>query len=469
MTHTTDPYRCTSWLRISTYGTSLAAPAMVLSLILTVPAFAQQPAAPGAPAAPQAATPSEAPAKSAREILDERYVMGPTASDLFGYRIAWQTEPLATASSEAQFAKAGNDSVWFADSAGSVVRVRRDNGESVWRASTHKGIERILSIDHLPLGTEDRVYVVTQIDTVALDTLTGALARRSAFSHLPTTTPAIFGPYMVYGTRTGLVSWYQYGTGFGWRATTIGGTVRAQPSIAGDLILASSTSGTVLALDAGTTRVMWDRRLSAGVDTQIAVDDRAAFVAGKDQSLWAFDLSRGRVLWHYFTQTPLLNDPIRIADGLYLQIPGEGLVSFNPHPLDKPDGEVRWKASVPGDVMGRLGTNLLVWDAATTTFSYVDATTGRTVAQRSLPQVSLIQSVPLVNGDLYVCSKDGRLERLEPLVRPAVPTGNESTSAPEEAALVQPAVEPMEGDNSPAPAPAPAPAPIVPPFNQRLR
>ena len=78
---------------------------------------------------------------------------------------------------------------------------------------------------------------------------------------------------------------------------------------------------------------------------------RAAFVASRDQSLWAFDMMRGRVLWQYFTQTPLDNEPVIMADGLYLQIPDQGLVSFNPHPENKPDGEVRWKSTATGTVI----------------------------------------------------------------------------------------------------------------------
>ncbi len=374
---------------------------------------------PGTPAAAPAAPETDSPAKTARQILDERYVFGPTAADEFGYRIAWQTEPLATRGSEAQLSEPGTDSIWFADSAGSVVRVRRDNGETVWRASTFKGMERILAIDHLPLGSDDRVYVVTQIDSIALDALTGALARRSTLNQLPTTAPATFGPYFVYGTRNGLVSWYQYGTGFGWRATTIGGTVHATPTVEGDVVLAASSKGNVLALDAGSTRVVWDRKLSAGVETRIATDQSAAFIAGKDQSLWAFDLARGRVLWHYFTQSPLLNDPTRIADGLYLQIPDEGLVSFNPHPTDRPEGEVRWKSTAPGNVIGRLGTNLLVWERASKTLSFVDAGNGRVVSQRALPQVAMITVSPMINGDLFITSIDGRIERAEPLARRA--------------------------------------------------
>lgn len=442
------------------FGVLLAtlAPLFVGATALAIAADGGDAGAPPKPGEPPSATP----AKTARQILDERYVVGPTAGDLFGYRIVWQTEPLATAGSTAQFARAGRDSIWFADTAGSVVRVRRDSGETVWRASTHKGIEKVLDIQHLPLGSDDRVYVVTEVNLVALDALTGSLVRRSPFGQLPTTKPAIFHQYMISGTRSGLVAWYQYATGFAWRATTIGGSIRSEPTVVGDIVLAGSSSGTVLAMEAGTTRVVWDRRLSAGIEARIAADSKAAFVAGRDQSLWAFDLSRGRVLWHYFTQAQLLNDPVRIADGLYLQIPGEGLVSFNPHPTDKPEGEVRWKALVAGDVIGRLGPSVLAWDQESKTLAFVDAGNGRIVSQMALPQVASIECLPRVNGDLFVCSTDGRVERLEPLARPSVPgengTGESGAQdvASENAPAIAPAAAPVA---APEAAPEAAPAP----------
>lgn len=410
---------------------ALLVPALLAGLAaMTLPGHAEQNAA--LEQSPSTAKPAEGTAapKTPRQILDERYVMGPTASDEFGYRIVWQTEPLATRDSDAQFTTPGRDSIWFADSSGSVVRVRRSNGETVWRASTFKGIERVLGIDHLPLGEHSNcVYVVTQINVVALDALTGAMHKRMNMSQLPTTAPGVFGPYFVYGTRNGLVSWYQYGTGFGWRSTTLGGAVEATPTVAGDLVLAGSTNGTVQALSASSTRIIWERRLSAGVETRIAVDKDAAFVAGRDQSLWAFDLQRGRVLWQYFTQTPLLNDPVRLGDGLYLQIPGEGLVSFNPHPTNRPDGEVRWRSSVPGNVIGTSTTNLLVWDQPTQTLSLVAKENGRVVAQRVLPQVQAITVAPAIDGDLFLTAADGRIQRSQLLLPPPQPATDAHTSA----------------------------------------
>ena len=175
----------------------------------------------------------------------------------------------------------------------------------------------------------------------ALDAVTGNLIRRSRFAQLPAAAPAIHGSSMIFGTGTGLASWFQYGSGYNWRSTTLGGRVTAPICVSGDVAIAGSTNGTVLALDASSAGIRWTRKLAAGVEAKAAADDVACYVVGLDQSVWAFELGMGRVIWQYFTQSPLREPPVYIAGGLYVQIPGEGLVSFNPLPKEKPDGEVR--------------------------------------------------------------------------------------------------------------------------------
>jgi outer membrane protein assembly factor BamB len=380
-------------------------------------------AAPAATEAPAPETPEQAAARrrterrAAQAALDERYVVGPTVADDFGYRIVWQTEPLVTLDATMQVLGASQDSLWMGDSAGSVVRIRRDNGEVVWRASTNQGVERMLGIEYLPTPRHDNAYVVNELGMVTLDAVTGNVLRRARFSQLPATEPSVFGSYLVFGTRTGLTSWFQYVTGYNWRSTTIGGAVNGRITIAGDMAIAAGTNGTVMALSAGTAGVVWTRKLSAGVEASVAADDVACYVAGRDQSLWAFDLMRGRVLWQYFTQTPLLNPPARVGDGLYLQIPGEGLVSFVPQPAEKPDGEVRWKSKAPGNVLAQVRSDVMVWDRASRTLTAVDVATGRIVREAKLPKVEAIRFA--ADSTVVVASADGRIQRLETLAQSA--------------------------------------------------
>ena len=391
-------------------------------------------AAPAATEAPAPETPEQAAARrrterrAAQAALDERYVVGPTVADDFGYRIVWQTEPLVTLDATMQVLGASQDSLWMGDSAGSVVRIRRDNGEVVWRASTNQGVERMLGIEYLPTPRHDNAYVVNELGMVTLDAVTGNVLRRARFSQLPATEPSVFGSYLVFGTRTGLTSWFQYVTGYNWRSTTIGGAVNGRITIAGDMAIAAGTNGTVMALSAGTAGVMWTRKLAAGVEAPVAADDMACYVAGRDQSLWAFDLMRGRVLWQYFTQTPLMNPPARVGDGLYLQIPGEGLVSFVPQPNDKPDGEVRWKSQAPGNVLAQVRSDVMAWDRATRTLTAVDVATGRIVRQAKLPKVEAIRFGD--DSTMVVAAADGRVQRLETLAR----SDAEATSGREAAA-----------------------------------
>lgn len=394
---------------------------------LAAPAAAGEPQA--APASPPTATErSSEEHRKAIEAIEAKYVIGPAIAEEYGLRVAWQTPPLVTRDAHAQALSASADSCWFGDSAGSVVRMRRDTGETVWRSSTNQGIERMVNIEHLPSGRKDRVYVLTELNSVTLDAVTGELVRKSDFSHLPSAMPAVFGPSLVYGTRTGLCCWFQYGTGYNWRATSLGGSVLAPVTVEGDRMLVGSTAGAVYAMDASTASILWTRRLAAGVEAQIAADDKACYVAGLDQSLWAFDIQRGRVLWQYFTTTPLRHAPTRIGEGLHLQIPGEGLVSFTPLPQDKPEGEVRWKAAVPGDVQAQVGTELFAWEQRTHTLSAVDMVTGRVIRTSRFPRAVAVRFTAEVNGDMVVMSREGNVERLEPLSKQSAPRASASAA-----------------------------------------
>ena len=363
--------------------------------------------------------PAAAPRRDARAeaeaALKARFVIAPSVADELGYRIVWQSEPLSTKDARMQVMSPSDDSVWFGDSAGGVVRIRRDSGETVWRSSTYQGVERMVGIEYLPTPRADSVYVVTELGTVSLDAVTGNLLKRGRFAHLPTTEPTVFGPYMIFGTRTGLASWYQYMTGYNWRAATVGSAVHGKVTVVGDVALAGGMNGKVMALGAPSAGVRWTRMLSAGVEAPIAADSTNCYVASHDQSLWAFELSRGRVLWQYFTQSPLVNPPARIADGLYLQIPGEGLVSFNPV-TEKPDGEVRWKSKAKGNVLARVGSDLMAWEPSSRTLTAVDAGSGRVVREVRLPKVKAIK-FDTARGDLFVSDEAGNVERLEHLSR----------------------------------------------------
>ena len=134
-----------------------------------------------------------------------------------------------------QVVNASADSVWMGDSAGSVLRIRRDNGETVWRSSTYQGIERMIALEYLPAEHHDNVYVVTELGSIALDAVTGNLIRRSRFAQLPAAAPAIHGSSMIFGTGTGLASWFQYGSGYNWRSTTLGGRVTAPICVSGEI------------------------------------------------------------------------------------------------------------------------------------------------------------------------------------------------------------------------------------------
>ncbi|MFM8873122.1 MAG: hypothetical protein ACKOJI_07200 [Phycisphaerales bacterium] len=116
-----------------------------------------------------------------------------------------------------------------------------------------------------------------------------------------------------------------------------------------------------------------------------------------------------------------------MGEGLYLQIPGEGLVSFVPQPNEKPDGEVRWKSKAPGNVLAQVRSDVMAWDRASRTLTAVDVATGRIVRQATLPKVEAIRFG--ADSTMVVASADGRVQRLETLARSAAEAASARESA----------------------------------------
>ena len=126
-------------------------------------------------------------------------------------------------------------------------------------------------------------------------------------------------------------------------------------------------------------------------------------------------------------------------------------------PNEKPEGEVRWKSKAPGNVIARVGTNLMAWDAASHTLSSVAVSNGRIVTQVSMPKVESIKFVPNIDGDMFLASRDGTVERLETLARSAGNAG--VTAASKDKSSVGNAAAAPQGKPAPTADDGAAPAP----------
>ena len=355
--------------------------------------------------------PATAPA--ATMDLDRAYVIGPTAARKTSYRIDWQAQTYPREGSGMRLITLQDDAVFALDGRNFLTRLRREDGDRVWRIPVADAVEAILGITYLP--NAGQVFLTTDAAVLVLDAATGLQVDRQRLEKIAGTEPVVYGPFLIYGARNGQLVWHSFEVAFQWRAYQVAPSIRLPPVYEAGYLVTVGGDGTVMVLDAASASQLWSRQLLDEVDAVPAAGHGTVFVAGIDQHVWAFDLGTGRRMWRYLTESPLTESPVLIDDRLYQQIPSEGLVCFAALPLDSPGGEVIWKASgVTGSVLTRRRDNLLTWDPERRRLTLVGAADGAVVETIDLPAASHLLTSGRIEGDLYAASNDGRVVRLVP-------------------------------------------------------
>ena len=348
-----------------------------------------------------------------QQAIDDYYLIRPLDARDLGYRIDWQRRTLTTENSGIKNITVQGDSVFVMDGRNFLSRLRKKDGEQLWRVPVADALDEIHGITFIP-GME-RVFVTSGGDVLVLDSDTGSQIAKQRLGQIANTEPAVFGSFFVYGARNGQVCWHSYEVGHQWRGYQISQSIQLAPLLVDGAVIVVGSDGRIMVLDAGSASQIWSKKLLDIVTAPPAAGSRQVYVAGQDQHLWAFDLNTGRNTWRYLTQDPLSDGPVLLGDQVYQQIPSEGLVCFEAEPVDEPDGVVRWRApQVSGSVIGRSGSNLLVWDQEQRRLEVVSIKQGAAALSLDLPGINFILASMQQGADLFAASNDGRVVRLVP-------------------------------------------------------
>lgn len=368
--------------------------------------------------APQDATSNAAasePARLTADDLDRVMVIGPTAARQLGYRIDWEAKEVIPAGRTIRLMQPAGDALFVLDSVNDLARVKTSDGVRIWQAPVGDPVDNVLGINRVS-SPSDRIFVTVEGAMLVLDAGNGGFISRDKLSRIASTGAVEAGNFLIYGGRAGEIVWQEFRVGHPWRVNAVDGSIEHRPVLVSDGrgadIVAASTAGVVVVMDARTARTIWSKPLLANVSTRPAAGNGLAFVAGEDQYLWALRLADGSTAWKFFTDAPLTTGPVLLGDRLYQRIPSEGLVAFDAFQNDRPDGRKVWTSKdVKGEVIGRKGRNLLAWDGSSRTLSLVDDR-GGVVQSVVLPQVQQLVLTAEVDGDLYANAADGRVIKL---------------------------------------------------------
>jgi len=353
--------------------------------------------------------------QSPAERLEATLVIGPAAARELGYRIAWETGNLTSRGGTLAQAHVAGDSIFTLDTRNLLCRVRTNDGSRIWASPIASAADRSFGLVRIESTLGDRLHVTTESAMWVVDATTGVPTERHALTRSANTNATFVAGRLVYATRAGQIVWVDPVVGHPWRVRQVDGAIRHAPIVVENEVAVVSGAGNIMVVRGDSAEVLWTKELLAGVAAAPTGANDVLFVAGLDQYLWAFDLLTGRTLWKNFNDAGLQTSPVLIGDHLYQRLANAGLVCFEAFPVEAPDGRRLWtNAEVRGEVIGRKGRNLLVWDSTGRRLTVLDAARGRTISTVDLPNVDALKVTALVDGDLLAHNRDGRLIRLVP-------------------------------------------------------
>jgi outer membrane protein assembly factor BamB len=203
-----------------------------------------------------------------------------------------------------------------------------------------------------------------------------------------------------------------------------GGVSGGGLAVAGNRLFVATGYGEVVALDAGTGRVLWRQRVDAPVSGAPATDGEAVYVTGRDGSAWAVSAADGKVIWQVVgspgvtgfvgTAAPTIGDRAVI----FPTAAGELMAVL------KIGGGTRiWQKSLAGKRLGRayaLSADVTGDAVIADGRIYAGTGAGRTVAMSASSGERIwsagegaLGPVVLAGGSLFLVNDEARLVRLD--------------------------------------------------------
>ncbi len=333
--------------------------------------------------------------------LEAQMPLGPRSAKALRLRVKWRQPVDASSTTRVHIS---GDGLFLINTSNEVEMIDLNTGRSRWTSFGGGGSDLIVDVVHMP--RQEQVYIVRSDSILTLSAATGLpesnTSSQSSVQPLDWLVAIPGVPYedkYIYGGLSGEVVWQAWQIGVFAQAHRIGRRIAAPPVIAGDLVIASSRSGNLAALDANTGSLRWHIELLDGASGKPATSSQLVAVASTDQHLRMLNASDGRVRWSRMFDSPLKDGPTMMGGDVYQQVPGTGLIKMQAMPANAPEGIDVWTAKgVSGSVIGTTDDLLIAWDEASRTLQTVSARTGSVDATKPLNRVSHFAT----NGTLIV-------------------------------------------------------------------
>lgn len=355
---------------------------------------------------------------SGRKPLNTEYLLNFEQADEIDYTVAWESAVAVSAAGKAVAIHPYGDWVVAVESGRNILTaLTTRDGHDAWEYQVGAPLEHLVGI----VRDGNMLIASTQSDLYFLDVASGRLQaqQRYAAGNTAGTAPTLFGSLLIYGTNDGRIIYHHRDLGLmhaAYRLENNQAIVQA-PVLLGNEFAVITQFGGIHFMDGSANSRLWSAAVRDPVDARPVITDHALYVAGRDQSVWAFRIADGKLIWRFRCQRPLIDDP-KVIDGvLYQAEPGRGF-----HAIDALTGTLIWTCTdvQGGTVLARKNGQLIVWDkddapgAAGSTFHRILERDGSLLGSTRCPRVSVAVADRVENGNIYAMSTAGRIIKLIP-------------------------------------------------------
>jgi len=153
------------------------------------------------------------------------------------------------------------------------------------------------------------------------------------------------GPRLYFGGRDGALHALDADSGREiWKFAT-GDIITAAPAVAGDVLIAASFDGHAYGIDAQTGKQRWRTDLKGPVPGDVVVANGIALAGSRSYDLVALDAATGTLRWQYYYWFSWIESPAQIVDGVAYVGSSDALSLFA---FDLSSGRLQWQRKVPG-------------------------------------------------------------------------------------------------------------------------
>jgi outer membrane protein assembly factor BamB len=297
-----------------------------------------------------------------------------------------------------------DDVLYVHNSRNVVTAMETTSGANRWSNQLASPIARFVGSERI----DDRILTASDNELFLLSVDTGEVLDRQDLALVVNTAPLVVGQMVVFGSTGGEALGHDLFTRHKRWGYQLRGAIEADPVRVGPGVGVVSQRGDVLIVEPRSGASLSLHTIFDGLTNDPVAGDDTLFIAGRDQSVWAFPAREDRTLWRLRTEAPIAAQPV-FYDGLLLvTLPDRGFTA-----IDAFSGDVMWNAkSVSGRAVAIRDGRLLVWDGEA--MAALDPDTGDVLTRAAIPDVAFIAFSDFEDGEMYTMSPAGVVSKLLP-------------------------------------------------------